>query len=92
MLRADQEDKRAGKKISGKIETSKETEALVGWLVQEKTLKGFGWLVSWAERGEWEEDGVARKREEVTGKRKSFPPMSACTGNKSQGGERTEEI
>jgi hypothetical protein len=52
MLRADQEDKRAGKKISGKIETSKETEALVGWLVQEKTLKGFGWLVSWAERGE----------------------------------------
>jgi hypothetical protein len=48
--------------------TSKEAEAFVGWLVREKTLKGFGWLVGWEDRGEGDKDAVARKGEEVTGK------------------------
>jgi hypothetical protein len=46
------------------IVTSKEAKALVDWLIQEKTLKGFGWMVGWADRGEGEKDGVARKGEE----------------------------
>lgn len=41
---------------------------MVGWLVREKTLKAFGWLVGWADRREGEKDGVARKGEEVTRK------------------------
>jgi hypothetical protein len=50
------------------IVTSKEAKALVDWLIQEKTLKGFGWMVGWADRGEGEKDGVTRKGKEVTGK------------------------
>jgi hypothetical protein len=40
----------------------------MGWLVREKTLKGIGWLVGWANRRKGEEDRVARKGEEVIGK------------------------
>jgi len=50
------------------IVTSKEAKALVDWLIQEKTLKGFGWMVGWADRGEGEKDGMARKGERVIGK------------------------
>jgi hypothetical protein len=70
------------------IVTSKEAEALVGWSVREKTLKGFGWLVSWADRGKGEKDRVARKREEFTGK----GGEGTCTRKNSRRGERTELI